>query len=120
MQIIPHENYNINMSILFETEDLIPLSQFAPIFGIWLSNVDRVEAVDNHDIMRYYGQKLTASEAVFCGSYARHVIFGVKAPNLEEGAFECSPMYRQAFLEKIVREKLKMDNYIFPLLIKIQ
>lgn len=106
--------------ILFENEDLIPLSQFAPKFAVWLSDVDRTSKdFENHDVMRYYGQKLTASEAAFCGSYARHIIFGASPPNLEEGSFDCSPMYRQALLEKIVRERLKNDNYVFPLAIKI-
>lgn len=106
--------------MLFENEDLIPLNQFAPKFAVWLSDVDRTtKDFENHDVMRYYGQKLTAVEAAFCGSYARHIIFGAKAPNLEEGSFDCSPMYRQALLEKIVRERLKNDNYVFPLAIKI-
>ena len=121
MQIIAQANDNKIMSnVLFETDSLIPLDSFAPKFAIWLSSVDRTNNnADNHDVMRYYGQKLTAAEAAFCGSYARHVIFGVKAPNLEEGSLDCSPMYRQALLEKIVRERLKNDNYVFPLAIKI-
>jgi len=119
--IVPrtHENNNMNKE-LFELEDLSPLSDFAPKFAKWLEVVDRAQGdAKNYDVMRYYGQSLTGAEAVFCGSYARHVVLGHPAPNLEEGSFDCSPMYRQALLEKIVRERLKQDNYVFPLAVKV-
>lgn len=121
MQIIPRKDDNRNMSnILFETDSFVPLDNFAPKFADWLSSVDRTNKnSENHDVMCYYGQKLSATEAAFCGSFARHVVLGTVAPNLNEGSFDCSPMYRQAFLEQIVRERLKSDGYVFPLAIKI-
>lgn len=121
MQIIPREDDNRSMSnVLFETDFFVPLDNFAPKFADWLSSVDRTNKnSENHDVMRYYGQKLTAAEAAFCGGFARHVVLGTIAPNLNEGSFDCSPMYRQALLEQIVRERLKNDGYVFPLAIKI-
>lgn len=121
VQIIPHKDDNRSMSnVLFETDSFVPLNNFAPKFADWLSSVDRANKnSENHDVMRYYGQKLTAAEAAFCGSFARHVVLGTVAPNLNEGSFDCSPMYRQALLEQIVRERLKNDGYVFPLAIKI-
>lgn len=108
------------MNTVFEIEDFTPLSIFAPKFAKWLESVDRTTKNEqNHDMMRYYGQKLTAGEAIFCGNFARHIILGTRAPNLNEGSFDCSPMYRQALLEKIVREWLKNDGYVFPLAVRI-
>jgi len=107
-------------NVLFEIDSFTPLESFAPKFADWLASVDRTNKnAENHDVMRYYGQKLTAAEAVFCGGFARHLILGSPTPNLEEGSFDCSPMYRQALLEKIVRERLKNDRYVFPLAIQI-
>lgn len=102
---------------LLELEDFTPLSAFAPNFAKWLAVADRNSK--NDEIMRFYGQQLTASEAAFCGSYARHIILGTQPPNLEEGSFDYSPVYRQCLLEKIVRERLKSDNYVFPLAVRI-
>ena len=107
------------MSVLFEFDDLIPLEDFAPNFSSWLSKADKCQSFENAETMRYYGNKLTVAESIFCNNYARHVVFGSTKPNLEEGSFDCSPMYRQALLEQIVRERLKSDNYVFPLAIKI-
>jgi hypothetical protein len=109
------------MSVLFEMDSVRPLDDFAPKFAAWLSNADRSENnADNVVLLEFYGQRLTAAEAVFCNSYARHLIFGTPAPNLEGGSIHSSPLYRQSLLEKVVREKLtRLDNYVMPLAIKI-
>lgn len=108
------------MTKLSSTEEYRPLEDFAPNFSAWLQAVDRVSKnLPDYDIKRYYCQALTAGEAIFCNNYARHLIFGSPAPNLEEGSIDCSPMYRQALLEKIVRKVLENDNYVFPVIVKV-
>ena len=109
------------MSALLEIDSVRPLEDFAPKFAQWLSGADRNENhTDKPVLLEFYGQKLTAAEAVFCNSYARHLIFGTPAPNLEGGSIHSSPLYRQSLLEKVVREKLtRLDNYVMPLAIKI-
>jgi hypothetical protein len=106
--------------ILLKNDDLLPLSQFAPEFAKWLSFAEGNNYLfENEEIMKYFGEKLTVAESIFCNNYARHLIFGTNAPNLNESSFNCSPMYRQALLEKIVRYKLQKDNYILPLAIQV-
>jgi hypothetical protein len=108
------------MTKLLFTEEYRPLEDFAPNFAAWLNSADRVnKSLPDYEAKRYYCQALTAGEAIFCNNYARHLIFGSPAPDLNEGSFDCSPMYRQALLEKIVRTVLERDDYVMPRAVKV-
>ena len=105
---------NMNPAIV-DKNYFTPLSDIAPKFDKWLQSADRAAMTDaNYDVLQYYGRILTASEATFCGGFARYLIFGLEAPNLEENCLYASPMYRQALLEKIVRKQLQLDGYMYP------
>lgn len=103
--------------------DVMPLNRLAPTVAKWLEFADRrvVPGGDSDAQLRhrFYGQVLTAAEAAFCNSYARHLITGMPYLDLPSESFDITPLHRQAFLEYVVRIRLKEDGYIFPPVVKV-